>query len=108
MFGTFPRVLGHYGRELNLFPVEEAVRKMTSLPARRLGLSDRGVLGEGAWADITIFDPDTVVIDRATFDAPMQYPTGFLYVLVNGQVASDHGVPTGVLPGCFVARNPRS
>ncbi len=103
MFGTFPRVLGHYARAQQLFPMEEAVRRMTGLPARRLGLKDRGLLQEGAWADIAVFDPATV-IDRATFDDPKQYPVGFDYVLVNGQLTVDHGRYTGALPGVFVSR----
>ncbi|MCA1809359.1 MAG: amidohydrolase family protein [Kiritimatiellia bacterium] len=103
MFGTFSRVLGHYARDLNLFPVEEAVRRMTGLPARRLGLTDRGVLREGAWADLAVFDPATV-LDRATFDDPMHYPVGFDYVLVNGVLTIERGQPTGSLPGVFVGR----
>ncbi len=103
MFGTFPRVLGHYAREQQVFPMAEAVRRMTGLPARRLGLKDRGLLQEGAWADITVFDPATV-IDRATFDHPKQYPAGFDCVLVNGQVVVDHGTYTGALPGGFMTR----
>ena len=82
-FGTYPRVLGHYVREERLLPLEQAVRKMTSFPAGRLGLRDRGILREGAWADIVIFDPATIE-DRATFQNPTQFPVGIDCVLVNG------------------------
>jgi N-acyl-D-amino-acid deacylase len=101
MFGTCPRVLGHYSRERGLFPMEEAVRRMTSLPASRLGLEDRGTLGEGAWADLVVFDP-AAVLDRATFGNPRQSPTGIDCVLVNGRTVVDHGRLTGALPGVFV------
>ena len=102
-YGTFPRALGHYCRELRLFPMEEAVRKMTWLPASRLGLKDRGVLREGAWADIVVFDPDTIA-DKATFEDPAQYPAGIDYVLVNGTLTIDHGEHTGQYPGRFIPR----
>ena len=102
-FGTFPRVLGRYRRDVGLFTLEEAVRKMTSLPAARLGLADRGVLKEGAAADIVIFDPDAIA-DTATFDDPMRYPDGIDYVVVNGVIAIDHGEHTGALPGRFVPK----
>lgn len=102
MFGTCPRVLGYYARGQGVFSVEEAVRRMTSLPAERLKLNDRGVLREGAWADIVVFDQATI-IDRATFEAPQQYPLGIEYVLVNGVLTLDHGRHTGALPGVFLA-----
>lgn len=97
-YGTFPRILGRYVREVKLLRLEDAVRKMTSLPAARLGLRDRGTLREGNWADIVIFDPDRI-IDRATFENPHQYPVGIEYVLVNGKVVIDKGQHTGVHPG---------
>ena len=75
LWRTFPRVLGHYVRDVGLFPLEEAVRRMTSLPARRFGLSDRGLLKVGAYADLTLFDPETV-IDRATFEQPQRPADG--------------------------------
>ena len=84
-YGTFPRVLGYYTREIGILSLEEAIRKMTSLPASTLGLNDRGILKEGAFADITIFDPN-VIRDKATFDQPHQYPVGIFYVLINGIV----------------------
>ena len=78
--------------------MEDAIRKMTSLPAQVLGLKDRGLLKEGYWADIVVFDPDTVA-DIATYDNPKQYPKGIDYVLVNGAVVIDGGHHTGVRPG---------
>src|SRR5690606_22186065 len=70
LWGTFPRVLGHYVREVKLFPLEQAIRKMTGLSAAQFGLTDRGVLREGAYADLVLFDPSTI-IDAATFEKPM-------------------------------------
>src|SRR5690606_31007822 len=83
VYGTFPRVLGRYVREKNLLSLEEALKKMTSLPAKRIGLADRGSIEVGKKADIVIFDP-TSIIDKATFSHPHQYPEGIQYVLVNG------------------------
>jgi N-acyl-D-amino-acid deacylase len=97
-YGTFPRVLGRYVRELNVLTLPEAVRKMTGMNAEKINLADRGVLAPGHWADITLFDPATV-IDRATFDDPHQYPDGIPYVIVNGVVVIDQGEHTGELPG---------
>ncbi|HVR72734.1 MAG TPA: D-aminoacylase [Planctomycetota bacterium] len=97
-FGTFPRVLGVYARERRLFSVEEAVRKMTSLNAAKLGLRDRGLLREGCHADLTVFDPDRV-IDRATYLEPFQYPEGIEFVIVNGVAVIERGRHTGARPG---------
>ncbi len=97
-YGTFPYVLGQLVRQEGLFPLEEAVRKMTSIPAQRLGLSDRGILRDGMKADIVMFDPDQVAA-RATFDDPKQFPAGIDYVIVNGQLVVDQGEHTGALPG---------
>lgn len=97
-FGTFPRVLARYVRELRVLSLPEAVRKMTSAPAQRLGLRDRGLLREGFWADITLFDPEQVQ-DHATFEQPLAYPSGIPYVIVNGQVVIDDGRHTGALAG---------
>jgi N-acyl-D-aspartate/D-glutamate deacylase len=97
-YGTFPYVLGQLVRQEGLFPLEEAVRKMTSIPAQRLGLSDRGILRDGMKADIVMFDPDQVAA-RATFDNPKQFPAGIDYVIVNGQLVVDQGEHTGALPG---------
>lgn len=96
-YGTNPRVLGYYVRE-GVLTLEEAVRKMTSLPAQILGVSDRGILREGAVADVVIFDP-AKVRDVATFDKPKAYPEGIPYVLVNGVVVIDQGQHTGARPG---------
>ena len=89
-YGNFPRMLGHYVRELGLIRLEEAIRKMTSLSAQRFGIKDRGVIKEGNWADITIFDPETI-IDKATFEDPFQYSEGINYVLINGHVVLENG-----------------
>ena len=97
-YGTFPYVLGQFVREEGLFPLEEGVRKMTSNPAQRLGLKDRGIIRDGMKADIVVFDPDKVEA-RATFEDPRQYPEGIDYVLVNGRVVIDNGVHTGAMPG---------
>ena len=97
-YGTFPRLLGHYSRDLKLFPLEFAVRKMTSLAAQRVGLADRGLVRAGMFADITVFNPATV-IDRATFEQPHQTSVGIEYVLVNGQVVLRKGQLTSARPG---------
>jgi N-acyl-D-aspartate/D-glutamate deacylase len=97
-FGTFPRVLGVYARERGLLRFEDAIRKMTSLNAAKLGLRDRGLLRAGTFADITIFDPDRVT-DRSTYEDPFQYAEGIEHVIVNGQLVLDQGKPTGARPG---------
>jgi N-acyl-D-amino-acid deacylase len=97
-YGTFPRVLGKYVREEKVLSLEEAIRKMTSLNAEKLGITDRGLLKEGLKADITIFNADKV-IDKATFENPHQYPEGIEYVIVNGTVVIDKGQHLGAKPG---------
>ncbi len=97
-YGTFPRVLGRYVREEKVLSLEEAVKKMTSVTAERFGLSDRGVICEGAWADLVLFNAQTVA-DRATYTDPHQYPEGIPYVVVNGVVVIDQCEHTGALPG---------
>ena len=98
-YGTFPRILARYVRETGTLSLEEAVRKMTSWPATRMRLDRRGVIQEGAWADITIFDLERVQ-DRATYDEPVLFPEGIEYVLVNGVVViEDGGTHTGARPG---------
>jgi len=97
-YGTYVRVLGRYVRELKVLALEDAVRKMTSLPAQRLGLGDRGVLREGLKADLAVFDPN-VVRDRATFEQPHQYAEGVTLVVVNGEAVFENGVMTGKRPG---------
>jgi len=89
-YGTFPRVLGYYVRELKVLELQLALRKMTSIPADRLGLTDRGYLKKGMKADITIFNPETV-IDKSTFVDPHQYPEGIKYVIVNGKITVQEG-----------------
>jgi N-acyl-D-amino-acid deacylase len=97
-FGTFPRVLGVYVRQRKLLRLEDAVRKMTSLNAAKLGLRDRGLVREGMWADLTLFDADRV-IDRATYERPFRYAEGIEYVVVNGEVVLERGKHTGARPG---------
>ncbi|HEX6511867.1 MAG TPA: amidohydrolase family protein, partial [Chloroflexota bacterium] len=97
-YGTNVRVLGHYVRDVQSFPLEEAVRKMTSLPASVLGVKHRGLLRPGCWADVVVFDPERVA-DKATFDTPKQYPAGVEYVLVNGELVIARGEHTGARPG---------
>jgi N-acyl-D-aspartate/D-glutamate deacylase len=97
-YGTFPRVLGRYVRDLHAITLEDAVRKMTSANADKISLLDRGRIQVGLAADITVFDPNTIA-DRATFVEPHQYAVGVSYVVVNGQVVLDAGVHTGALPG---------
>ena len=97
-YGSFARILGRYVRGLRLMPLEAAIRKMTSLPAQRVGLVDRGLLKPGMFADITVFDPETVA-DRATFERPHQPSVGFAYVFVNGEKVLDHGTLTAARPG---------
>ena len=103
-FGTFPRVLGKYVRDEKVIPLEEAIRKMTSLPAATLNLPDRGTIATGKWADLVIFDPATVR-DTATFENPFSYPQGIDTVIVNGQVVLDEGTHTGTKPGQVLRRH---
>ncbi|MBC8180866.1 D-aminoacylase [candidate division KSB1 bacterium] len=97
-YGTFPRVLGKYAREDKIFDLATAVKKMTSMPAEKLKLKNRGKIKKGYFADITIFDPKTV-IDNATFVDPHQFPTGIEYVIVNGKVTVKKGEHTGARAG---------
>jgi N-acyl-D-amino-acid deacylase len=103
LWGTFARVLGHYCREEKLFPLEEAVRKMTGLPAARFALKDRGRVAPGAFADITVFDPATV-IDRASFAAPTTPAAGIHLVIVNGKAVWRDDAATGERPGRVLRR----
>ena len=98
VYGTFPRILGRYVRDQGVLSLEEAVRKMSGASAQRLGLRDRGLLREGFFADIAVFDPDRVR-DIATFDDPHRYAVGVDYVLVNGVVVVSGGSHTGETPG---------
>ncbi len=101
-YGSFPRVLGRYVRE-GVLRIEEAVRKMTSLPAQRFGIPDRGILKPGMRADITVFNPETI-IDTATYDNPIQFPRGIQYVIVNGRVTIKAGERTGARAGEVLRR----
>jgi dihydroorotase/N-acyl-D-amino-acid deacylase len=97
-WGSYPRILGRYVRDEKLLSLETAVHKMTGAPAARVGLRERGLIKEGMFADITVFDP-AKVIDRATFESPNQYPAGIEYVLVNGKISVDKGQRTPALAG---------
>lgn len=105
-WGTFPRYLGRYVRELGLMSLEECVAHLTGRPARRLGLSDRGLVREGMAADLVLFDPGTVA-DTATFDSPRRVPTGIPFVMVNGRFAMEDGCRTDSLSGRSVRRQRR-
>lgn len=103
-YGTYPRILGRYVRERPaVLTLEEAIHKMTGLPARRMGFSDRGTISEGHVADLAVFDPDTV-IDRATFEDPHQYPAGMPHVMVAGELVVVDGKHTGARPGKVLRR----
>lgn len=103
LWGTFPRVLGRYSREMGLFDLETAVHKMTGLTAAEFGFRDRGVVREGAFADLVLFDADTVR-DRATFEAPTQRAEGIAQVIANGEVIWREGRATGARPGQVLRR----
>ena len=103
LWGTFPRVLGHYCREVGLFDLETAVHKMTGLPAKRFGLNGRGLVAAGAYADLVVFDPETV-IDRATFSEPTLPSVGIARVFVNGRPVWSEGRSTGERPGSALRR----
>jgi N-acyl-D-aspartate/D-glutamate deacylase len=104
-YATTARILARYVRDLRLFSLEEAVRKMTSLPARRLGLWDRGLLRPGMYADLVVFDPEQVE-DTATFEHPNEYPRGIDLVIVNGRIALEGGKRTSVRAGRPLLRPP--
>jgi N-acyl-D-aspartate/D-glutamate deacylase len=93
-FGSMPRFLGHYVRDEHMLPLEQAIRKITSLPAQRQRLRDRGILRAGFFADVTVFDPKTI-IDHATYQNPTQLSEGVKYVFVNGVLEYDNGRLTG-------------
>jgi len=103
-YGSFPRVLGRFVRQRRLFTWKEAIRKMTYLPAKFLGIKDRGIIKEGMYADIVIFNPETV-IDNSTFSKPHQYPTGINHVITNGTVVIQESKHTGKLPGRVLRHN---
>ena len=103
LWGTFPRVLGHYSRNLGILPLETAIHKMTGLPAKAFGLTARGTLKEGNFADLTLFDPETI-IDSASFDNPQQPADGIEMVFVNGECIYQFGESTGKRPGRTLRR----
>jgi len=103
VYGTFPRILGKYVREAKLIKLEEMIKKMTSMPARKFGLLKRGVLQAGNYADLVVFDPDKI-IDKATWADPHQFPAGMSYVLVNGEIVIDREKHTGKLPGMILRK----
>ena len=103
VYGAFPRILGKYVREDKALTLEEAIYKMTKKPATAFNMTDRGEIREGAYADITIFNPDTV-IDKGTFTDPIQYPEGIEYVMVNGQLAVKNGEHTGTRNGVVLRK----
>jgi N-acyl-D-amino-acid deacylase len=105
--GTFPRILGVYVREKNLFSLEEAVQRMTSLPAKTFGLKDRGLIKENNWADLVIFDRNKI-IDTATFEKPFSFPAGVEYVIINGSIVLDHHQFSKSLPGSAIRRQQSS
>jgi N-acyl-D-aspartate/D-glutamate deacylase len=102
-FGTFPRVLGVYVRDRGVLRLEDAVRKMTSLNAAKLGITERGLLRPGMFADVTVFDPERV-IDKSTYTDPFHYGEGISIVVVNGKLTLDSGKPTGAKPGRALRR----
>jgi N-acyl-D-amino-acid deacylase len=97
-YGNFARLLGKYVRDEKLIPMEEAIRKLSNLPARNLSLDRRGLLKAGYFADVVVFDPETIA-DKATYQKPHQYSVGVQHVFVNGKQAIRDGVPTGAKPG---------
>jgi N-acyl-D-amino-acid deacylase len=100
-YGTFPRILGRYVREEKVLSLEDAIKKMTSQTAQRYKLKNRGVIQEGVWADLVVFDADKV-IDQATFSKPHQFPLGILNVMVNGEMVVENQIHTGKLPGIIL------
>ena len=102
-YGTFPRLLGHYVRDLGLLSLPQAIYKMTGGSATALGLRERGLLRPGYWADITIFDAQQIA-DTATFAEPHQYAAGISTVIVNGTVVIEAGEHSGALPGRVLRR----
>ena len=102
-FGSYPRILGKYVREEKLLTLEDAIRRMTSFPAQRLGLRDRGLIREGNWADIVIFNPDTVR-DKTDFMKPHQFPVGIIHVIINGNLVVKNERQLRKYPGKVLRR----
>ena len=105
LYGTFPRVLGHYARKEGLFPLETAIHRMTGLPATKFRLEDRGFVREGAFADLVVFDPARI-LDIATYEDPRRHPEGIHHVFVNGTAIVRGGEHTGARPGRALRRGP--
>jgi N-acyl-D-aspartate/D-glutamate deacylase len=103
LYGTFARVLGTYARDLGLFPMHEAVHRMTGFPARKFGLADRGVVRPGAWADLVLFDPARIA-DVGTYEDPHHPPAGIAHVFVDGTAVVRDGAHTGARPGRALRR----
>ena len=103
LWGTFPRVLGHYSRKTKLLTLEESVRRMTSLPAAEFGLSERGRIAIGNYADLVLFNPDTI-IDQASFEKPTEKADGIELVMVNGRTTWEKNKSTGSRPGRVIRR----
>jgi dihydroorotase/N-acyl-D-amino-acid deacylase len=103
-YGTFPRILRKYVREDQLLTLPDAIRKFSALPAARMRLADRGVIKQGMWADIVVFNADTIT-DKATFDNPNQLSEGMRFVLVNGEPVISEGQMTNSLPGKVLRGN---
>ena len=103
LYGTFPRVIGHYAREAGLMPLEEAIHRMTAMPAKKFHLGDRGVIREGAFADLVIFDAKEI-LDTATYADPRRYPAGISHVFVNGTAVVRDGAHIGARPGRALRR----
>ena len=103
-WGSHPKILQRYVREMKLLSIEEAIRKMTGLPAQFLDLKDRGLIKEGYWADITIFNPEKIE-NNASYAQPMSYPQGIPYVIVNGEIVIDENEHNGTLAGKVLLHN---
>ena len=104
-YGTYPRILGRYVREQpSVLSLEAAVQKMTGMPAERLNLKDRGLIADGLMADLTLFNPETV-IDQATFEKPHQYPSGISWVIVNGSISINDGISSKKLNGKILKKH---
>ena len=103
MYNSFARVLGHYSRDVGLFDLATAIYRMSGFSAKKFGLAGRGEIAEGAWADLVLFDPDTV-IDKGTFEDPNQYPAGLHTIFVNGQIAGQDDKVTGHRAGQVLTR----
>lgn len=103
LYGTFPRVLGRYARDGGVMSIEQAVHRMTGMPAQKFRLTDRGVIREGAFADLVVFDPKRI-LDTGTYDDPRRYPEGIRYVFVNGTAVVREGSHTHARPGRALRR----